>query len=608
MKRTSSVEGLISLDLGSLRDSYRSGRLQPKDTIAEVYRHIHIRGERPVWIELVPKERAIAQAEHLNESLPLYGIPFAVKDNIDVADLPTTAGCPAYAYTPTKSATVVERLLAAGAILIGKTNLDQFATGLVGVRSPYGPCSSVFDDRYISGGSSAGSAVAVAAGLVSFALGTDTAGSGRVPAAFNNIVGCKPTRGAVSAAGVVPACRTLDCVSVFALTCGDALEVMRVAAGYDPLDPFSRVGEEASLWLGGPFRFGVPPPEQLEFFGDHAAADLFRASQDRLTSLGGTPVEIDFAPFRAVAELLYSGPWVAERLAAIREFFGEHQADMDPTVRTIIGGGARHTAVDTYAAMYRLQEHRRQTMAEWARMDVLLLPTTGTIYTIDEVQSDPIKLNSNLGFYTNFVNLLDLAAVAVPAGFRENGLPFGITLIGPAWTDSALLMLADPFHRAGKAKLGGSDFPLASTAALAAPETPPGCVLVGVVGAHLGGQPLNWQLTERRARLVRTCRTASNYRLYALTGTTPPKPGLIRDLSFDGPGIELEVWAMPLSGFGSFVAAVPPPLAIGSIELGDGSLVKGFVCEPFALYSAEEITTLGGWRKYISSRARAVRE
>lgn len=596
---------MISLDLGSLRDVYCSGRFRPKDVIAEVYRRIAIGGERPVWIELVPQERALSRVEALDSCLPLYGIPFAVKDNIDVAGMPTTAGCPSYAYTPTKSATVVERLLAAGAILIGKTNLDQFATGLVGVRSPYGACSSVFDDRYISGGSSAGSAVAVAAGLVSFALGTDTAGSGRVPAAFNNIVGCKPTRGAISAAGVVPACRTLDCVSVFSLTCGDAREILRVAAGYDPLDPFSRAGEEASPWLGGPFRFGVPRSDQLEFFGDHAAADLFHAAEDKLTALGGTPVEIDFAPFRAVAELLYSGPWVAERLAAIREFFGEHQTDMDPTVRAIIGGGAHLTAVETYEAVYRLAELRQQTRPEWRRMDVLLLPTTGTIYSIEDVKADPIKLNSNLGFYTNFVNLLDLAAVAVPAGFRSNGLPFGVALIGPAWTDSALLKLADRFHRAQDAKLGGTDFPLASTPALVAPDNPPGCVLLAVVGAHLSGETLNWQLTQRRARLVRTCRTARNYRLYALSGADPPKPGLIRDLCFDGSGIEVEVWAMPVAGFGSFVAAIPPPLAIGSIELEDGGVVKCFICEPSAVGSAEEITMLGGWRQFrISATAK----
>lgn len=594
---------MISLDLASLRDGYRSGRLQPKDAIAEVYRRIGVRGQRPVWIELVPEERALAIARELDASLPLYGIPFAVKDNLDVAGMPTTAGCPGYAYTPAKSAPVVERLLAGGAVLIGKTNLDQFATGLAGVRSPYGACSSVFDERYISGGSSAGSAVAVADGLVSFSLGSDTAGSGRVPAAFNNIVGCKPTRGAVSAAGLVPTCRTLDCVSVFALTCGDAQEVMRVAAGYDPLDPFSRSGQEASPWLGGPFRFGVPPVEQLEFFGDEAAADLFRAARERLARFGGTPVEIDFAPFRSVAELLYSGPWVAERTAAIREFLNAHHEDMDPTVRTIISGGARYTAADTYAAMYRLAELRRKTMAEWLRMDVLLLPTAGAIYTIEQMKADPIELNSRLGFYTSFVNLLDLAAVAVPAGFRENGLPFGVTLIGPAWTDTALLTLADRFHRAQEGKLGGTGFPLAATPELAAPATPPGCVLIAVVGAHLTGQPLNWQLTGRRARLVRTCRTSSQYRLYALTGAAPPKPGLIRDLSAGGPGIELEIWAMPVANFGSFVAEAPPPLSIGSIELEDGGVVKCFICEPFAVQTAKEITALGGWRSYLSSTA-----
>jgi allophanate hydrolase len=593
---------MISLDLESLREGYQSRAFGPWDVIAEVYRRIAARGQRPVWIELVPQEQAFAAAAKLDESLPLYGIPFAVKDNIDVAGLPTTAGCPAYAYIPTRSATSVERLIAAGAVLIGKTNLDQFATGLVGVRSPYGACSSVFDARYVSGGSSAGSAVAVASGMVSFALGTDTAGSGRVPAAFNNLVGLKPTRGAISAAGVVPACRTLDCVSVFALTCADASAVLTVASGYDPLDPFSRVGQQGSPWLGGPFRFGVPAPQQLEFFGDSAAANLFRSSAERLTDLGGTSVEIDFSPFRSVAELLYSGPWVAERLAAILSFFGEHESEMDPTVRAIIGGGVRQTAVNTYAAMYRLAELRQQTMAEWRRMDVMLLPTTGTIYTIDDVKSDPVRLNSNLGFYTNFVNLLDLAAVAVPAGLRENGLPFGVTLIGPAWTDAALLTLADRLHRTQECNLGGTDVPLSRTPGLRARSTPPGCVLIAVVGAHLAGQPLNFQLTDRGARLLKTCRTAPNYKLYALSGEAPVKPGLIRDLSAQGQGIELEVWAMPEESFGSFVAAVPPPLSIGSVELADATYVKCFLCESFALKSAEEITAFGGWRNYVSHR------
>ena len=535
--------------------------------IRETYRRIAERGLRPVWIELVPEEQALARAA---KDGPLSGMTFAVKDNIDVAGMPTTAGCPAYAYTPQKSAPVVERLEAAGAILIGKTNMDQFATGLVGVRSPYGACASVFDERYISGGSSSGSAVAVASGLVRFALGTDTAGSGRVPAAFNNIVGWKPTRGAISTAGVVPACRTLDCVSVFTRTCADALAVRQVLANSN---------QRASPWLGGPFRFGVPPRDQLEFFGDEQAAALFQQAEERMAKIGGERIEIDFAPFRAAAELLYAGPWVAERLAAIREFFDAHADEMDPTVRAIIGGGARYSAVDTFKAMYRLADLRESAEAEWARMDVMLLPTTGTTYTIDEVRAEPVKLNTNLGYYTNFVNLLDLAAVAIPAGFRENGLPFGVSLIGRAGTDEALLKLGESF-------------------ASGATAGPTGCVLVAVVGAHLSGQPLNWQLTGRGARLIRTRRTAPNYRLYALEGTVPPKPGLIRDDAVSGPGIELEVWAMPEAHFGSFVASIPPPLGIGSVTLDDSSIVKCFLCEPYALGAAKEITALGSWREY----------
>ena len=560
----------------------------PARIVSEVYRRIAKNSLRPVWIELVPEEQARARAAELEASpeakhLPLYGIPFAVKDNIDVAGMPTTAGCPAYAYTAPKSASVVDRLLAAGAILIGKTNMDQFATGLVGVRSPYGICRSVFDERYISGGSSSGSAVAVAAGLVCFALGTDTAGSGRVPAAFNNIVGWKPTRGSVSAAGVVPACRTLDCVSVFTVNNRDALEVMRVASAYDAADPFSRMGSSASPWLGGPFRFGVPSPEQLEFFGDRAAAELFQAAAGRLMAIGGTPVTVDFSLFRAAADLLYSGPWVAERLTAIREFYDGHASEMEPTVRAIIGGAQRYTAVDVFTSMYRLAELRQLADAEWKRMDVMLLPTTGTTYTVEQVQAEPLQLNTNLGYYTNFVNLLDMAAVAVPAGFRDNGLPFGISLIGRAWTDEALLRLAGRFR--------GEDL---------AGSVVPGSVLCAVVGAHLTGQPLNWQLTERGARLVSTCRTASFYRLYALSGTVPAKPGLVRDSAFPGSGIEVEVWAVPQDRFGGFVAAVPPPLCIGSVELEDGSLVKCFLCEAYALESAEEITALGSWRNYLA--------
>jgi allophanate hydrolase len=533
----------------------------------------------PVWISMVPRELRPTAVDG-----PLAGMTFAIKDNIDLAGVPTTAGCPAFAYQPERSAFVVERLIKAGAIPIGKTNLDQFATGLVGTRTPYGACSSVFDERYISGGSSSGSAIAVAQGLVDFSLGTDTAGSGRVPAAFNNLVGLKPTRGLLSTTGVVPACRSLDCVSIFAKDCDVARRVWNVARGFDPGDPFSRVtgpGQDAAPWLGGAFRFGVPSEEYLEFFGDDEAAALYRKAVADLVGLGGERVEIDYSIFREAGALLYSGPWVAERLAVIRGFMETHADEMNPVVREIISGARRYSAVDAFEAEYELRELRRRSDGEWLKMDVMVLPTAGTIYTHEAVAAEPFKLNANLGYYTNFVNLLDLAAVAAPAGFRTNGLPFGVSFIGPAFSDDALLSLADSYHRN------------------VAPSTPPGCVAVAVVGAHLSGQPLNWQLTSRGARLMKTCRTAPGYRLYALDGTVPPKPGLVRDLEFAGEGIEVEVWAVPEDRFGGFVAAVPAPLGIGSATLDSGEVVKCFICEGYAIEKATEITSFGGWRNYL---------
>ncbi len=599
----------LSLGLTALQTAYDAGET-PVSVLSRVYAQIEDTGLNPVWISLVPRDIVLARAEEVARSdrarLPLYGVPFAVKDNMDVAGMETTAACPAFAYVAKETAAVIKRLEAAGAILVGKTNMDQFATGLVGTRSPCGACSSVFDSEYISGGSSAGSAVAVASGLVSFALGTDTAGSGRVPAAFNNLIGLKPTRGFLSAAGVVPACRSLDCVSVFALTAFDANSVFQAARGFDPADPYSRVsaGEDSPApWLGGPFRFGVPRQSQWEFFGDAEAQSLYEASIRGLELLGGTRTEFDFQPFQEAAALLYAGPWVAERLTAIQDFFDAHADDMDPTVRGIIGGAAKWSAVDAYQAQYKLEALRRQASAVWDLSDVLLLPTTGTIYTKAEVEADPIRLNSNLGYYTNFVNLLDMAAVALPAGFRTNALPFGVSLIGPAGTDMALLAVADRLHRALGRTLGGLPTPIEQTAPAALPNTPPGCVLLAVVGAHLTGQPLNKQLTERGARLVQTTRTSPGYRLYALANTVPPKPGLVRSPGFEGPGMEVEVWAMPTRHFGSFVAAVPAPLGIGSVELIDGSVVSGFVCEPFAVETATEITHHGGWRAYLDASA-----
>ncbi len=511
----------------------------------------------PVWISEIPSKSPA--------NGPLTGLTFAIKDNIDYAGVPTTAGCPAFAYTPMVGAAIVDTLEAAGAKAVGKTNLDQFATGLVGVRTPYGACASVFNAEYISGGSSSGSAVAVASGQVDFALGTDTAGSGRVPAAFNNIVGLKPTKGLLSTKGVVPACASLDCVSIFTR---DILTARRV---------FGAVVKRNAVpaWANGPFRFGVPRAQDLQFFGDAAAEKLFIASIARLEAAGGQRVEFDYTPFRETAELLYSGPWVAERYVAVGGFIEGHRDDVHPVVRDIILGAKKYSATDSFLAMYKLETLRATTAKVWADVDLLLLPTTGTTYKIADVIADPVKLNSNLGFYTNFVNLLDLAALSIPAGFRPNGLPFGVSLIAPAHTDWALLDLAARLEE----------------------------VRLTVVGAHLGGQPLNKQLTERGARLIKTCKTSKDYRLYALANTAPPKPGLVREPGFDGPGIEVEVWAMPTDKLGGFLALIPQPLGLGSLKLDDGTTAIGFICEPAGLNGATEITSLGGWRNYLAQRA-----
>ena len=559
-------------------------------TVEGLYDRIAKEPIQSVWISLIPRDAALRRAREIegHPDLPLAGKTFAVKDNIDIAAIPTTAACPAYSYTPAETATVVQRLEQAGALLIGKTNMDQFATGLVGTRTPYGACSSVFNGLYISGGSSSGSAVAVAKCLVDFSLGTDTAGSGRVPAAFNGLIGLKATRGLVSTRGVVPACRSLDCISIFARTCREAYGVWKIAKGLDPGDPFSRepgAGEGAAPWLNSTFRFGVPAQHQLEFFGDDEAAHLYRTAIEKLQAIGGEKVEIDFSVFRKAAELLYGGPWVAERLAAIKDFYRDHADTMDPVVRKVIGGAAQYDAADAFESDYRLRELCCEAEQQWSRMDVLFLPTTGTIYTHEQIAADPIKLNSNLGFYTNFVNLMDLAAVAAPAGFRSNGLPFGVSFIGRAFTDEALLTVANRY--------------LGETTRLI--EKPPGCIEIAVVGAHLDGQPLNHQLTDRGARLQRTVRTAAGYRLYALQNCTPAKPALVREEGFRGPGIEVEVWAVPEDKFSSFVAEVPSPLTIGNVTLATGESIKCFLCEPYALASAMEITHYGGWRAYLQS-------
>jgi allophanate hydrolase len=588
-----------------LLTEYRAGRISPVQIMEGVLDNVSRAPERNVWITLLPRERILEMAHALAsrspESLPLYGIPFAIKDNIDLAGIPTTAGCPAYAYTPSESAFVVRKLIDAGAIPVGKTHLDQFATGLVGTRSPHGACHNSFDPAYISGGSSSGSAVAVATGLVSFALGTDTAGSGRVPAAFNNLVGLKPTRGALSCRGVVPACRSLDSVSIFALTAEDAQGVYAAARGFDPQDAYSTPSahlQRGARKLEG-LRVGLPWPSQLSFFGDAEYARLFAETVLQLEALGAKAVEIDFEPFLAAARLLYEGPWVAERYCAVGDFLEQHPEAVYPITREIISGGRNPTAADAFRAQYRLMELRRATEEAWSCVDVLVTPTAGTIYRIDTVNADPVRLNSNLGYYTNFVNLLDLAAVAVPAGFRRDGLPFGVSLVGRAGSDLELLELGDSVQRARVERIGALDAPLPPVRQGGGPSTEDD-IPVAVCGAHMLGLPLNHQLTGRGARFMRRTRTNPVYALYALPGEPPYRPGLIR-VADGGAAIEVEVWSVPAAEFGSFVNGIPAPLSIGKVELQDGSRVSGFVCEACAAAGARDITSLGGWRRYLET-------
>ncbi|WP_299260274.1 allophanate hydrolase [uncultured Kushneria sp.] len=545
------------------------------------------------WAEL---ER---QADSVGiQALPLYGVPFAIKDNIDAVGWETTAACPAFAYIAEQDATVVARLRAAGAILVGKTNLDQFATGLVGTRSPYGAVSNSFNPDYVSGGSSAGSASVVARGLVPFALGTDTAGSGRVPAGFNNIVGLKPTRGWLSIGGVVPACRTLDCVSVFALMVEDALAVTEIGSSApDERDAYSRPHPRTAP-VAMPDRPRLAIPETLEFHGDDVMARAFDQARTQLESVAEL-VPIDYTPFAELATLLYQGPWVAERTHAVGALLLDDLQAIDPTVRSIIEKGLDYSALDTFDAEYRRAELSQRIARVFEDVDALVVPTSSTIRTIAEMAEQPVQYNSEFGTYTNFTNLADLCALALPATMRDDGLPAGITLIAPAWHDRALADFGRRWQTLCDLPLGATEQPL--PVADEGPRPPaPECVRVAVVGAHLRGMPLNFQLTTRRATFVETTHTASNYRLYALANTTPPKPGLAR-VETDGAAIEVELWDVPLARFGEFVAEIPAPLGIGSLTLSDGRVVKGFICESWALPAARDVTEYGGWRGFMTA-------
>ncbi|CAA0080117.1 Allophanate hydrolase [Zhongshania aliphaticivorans] len=599
----------MNLSLSTLRAAYADKELSPRDVFAIIGERCEQYRDHNIWIhqlssaELEPYFQRLEGLEPT--SLPLYGIPFAIKDNIDLAGIPTTAACEDFTYTPESSAFVVQRLIDAGAIPVGKANLDQFATGLVGTRSPWGACKNSFDPSMVSGGSSAGSAVSVALGMATFSLGTDTAGSGRVPACFNNLVGVKPSIGLLSASGMLPACRSLDCITIFALQCDDANAVLSVAEGEDSSDAYSRANPFANStrhygqWQGA-LRMGVLPASQLAFFGHEGYEQCYQQSLAAIGSQGVELVEVDFSPFIEAARLLYEGPWVAERFIATSPLIQKRPEALLDVTRTIISAGDKGSAVEAFRAQYRLKELRKAATAILASVDCLLTPTAARPYSIDEVNADPITLNSHLGYYTNYMNLFDLAGVAFPTGFTSSGFPFGLTLVGEAFTDRRLLSVANRLQQLFTLPLGKEQSPYQQLATL--PVSDQQRIAVAVCGAHLQGQPLNWQLAERGAYLLAKTSSAPDYKLYALAGGPPYRPGMVVAPEGEGCAIELEVWSVPSSEFGSFVAGIPAPLGIGKVSLQDGSVVSGFICEASGLAGAEDISHFGGWSKYLAAK------
>jgi allophanate hydrolase len=590
-----------NLDITSLRAAYLSGKYEAVTFIRGLLQKIRGSDPHRAWIYVLNDAEIKPYLERLHQSsieeLPLYGIPFAVKDNIDIHGVPTTAACPEISYPPIASATVVDKLIAAGAVPLGKTNLDQFATGLVGVRSPYGACRNPFNTDYIAGGSSSGSAVAVALGQVSFALGTDTAGSGRVPAAFNNLIGLKPSCGALSNRGVFPACKSLDSVSFLTLNPADAAFLLKLTAGFDHFDPYSREIRFKPPLAKGRIVVGIPKSEQLLFFGNREYELLFDATIGTLQSLGYEVAEADISPLLDAAKLLYEGPWLAERAIALEEVLHDCPESILPVTRSIVAKGSVPTAIQAFRAQYQLRQYQRMTQDLFSRYDLLMTPTTGTIYRIKEIEADPIELNNRLGYYTNFMNLLDLCAVAVPAGFQANGLPFGITLCSTSGSDYSVLQVAERLQGA-RVEFAGIGQKLQKVSVITA-DAP--SIRLAVCGAHLSAQPLNHQLLELGATLVETTITAPRYRLYVLPGGPPFRPGLVRDVT--GNAIEVEVWNLPVEQVGAFIRQIPAPLGIGRIELVSGDWVNGFICEGYAVAQAREITHLGGWRRFIEQQA-----
>jgi allophanate hydrolase len=594
----------VTETIASLLAGYRSGEIAVTDVVARTFARIREADDRAIFISLRDEATVQADADALRSrdpaSLPLYGIPVAIKDNIDVAGLPTTAACPAYAYTPEADAIAVARLRAAGALVIGKTNLDQFATGLVGMRSPYGMPRNPLRADLVSGGSSSGSAVAVARGIVPLALGTDTAGSGRVPAGLNNIVGLKPSLGLVSTTGVVPACRSLDCVSVFALTAADAFTALSVMTAHDDSDAFSRALPLGVLGALPPSpRIAVPRATDRIHFGDAQAAHAFAATMEMARSLGATLVEVDLTPLFETAQLLYEGPWVAERTAAVGAFMTAHPDAVHPVTKSIIAPGAGKSAVDTFNAFYRLAAYRKIATSLFAGFDALMVPTMPRPVTVAELEADPIGPNSGLGTYTNFVNLLDLAGFAVPTMLAPDNTPYGVTFLAAAGRDAFLASLGGALHARSGLPLGALGVPQPAGAP-ATGTLAPGEIAIAVVGAHLSGMPLNHELTALSGRFLEATSTSADYRLFALSGTKPEKPGLLRVAAGRGTSIAVEIWALPAEGFGRFVASVPSPLSIGTLRLADGRSAKGFLVEAEAVTDARDVSSFGGWRAYLA--------
>lgn len=591
-------------DIASLHQAYADG-MSPVAVIDECFRRIDAVGDPGIFLHLMDKDQVRAEASKLRsfdpENKPLWGIPFAIKDNIDAAGTPTTAACPAFAYDADVDAFAVKCLRDAGALLIGKANLDQFATGLVGVRTPYAVPKNAVDPAIVPGGSSSGSAVAVAHGIVSFALGTDTAGSGRVPAALNNIVGLKPSLGAISNTGLVPACQTLDTISVFALTVDDAYRAFRAAARYDAADPYARNFTMPAMGAVAPkFRVGVPDAASLEFFGDQVQAQSFAAALTEIAALGGEVIEIDFKPFFDVAQMLYSGVWVAERYAVIEDLLQRDPEAVHPVTREVVKVAEQFNAVDTFRSFYKLQSLKRQIEPILSALDMLCVPTIPTFYTVVDLEADPIGPNSRFGTYTNFVNLLDMSGIAVPVKKRSDGRPGSITLLAKAGQDAAIAAVAGALHKRSGETLGATGWPLPASKPVTA-SADSGEIALAVVGAHMSGLPLNHELTRLGGRFLRAARTSDRYRLYSLPGGPPVRPGLVQTET--GAAIDIEIWALPIDKFGEFIQGVPRPLGIGTLVLEDMSEVKGFLCKALAVSNAEDVTHFGGWRAYLNQQS-----